>query len=951
MSENEDEMSAYGHEADHELAERDMIQFNDTDSDSDDDDAEEVEVEADEREVSVSVYQNEYIAEIKDLFGKNVVNHKKGDQNYSIIMPTHFEPNTNPNVNKLQLYKNIIVKVVVAVCPHQQFDIAIFKSHFKCKCGTNNLRLKGWNSHAAVICDISASKYMIEYRYLCSKNNCPNSTKPMTLFSTDEFGKNRISCPDSFRSLYRIGLITHKNRYTKEFVSLVVNDVTTNKSIYQIGESIEHFRTDEYYRLRVAYEGFLRLKSSEGSITDFVTSSSRNECVEFSTMDDDQGYNDRIRPAQKTLIAVYSAIIDQNEDLIKTCLANIPGFPAVSMDTTYNVAKRTIVTNSKTKQQSPRSNKCWFTVMSGLNQIVYCQEAQGETLDVICASLDQLMKKEVKPSYICVDNCCQVSKGIKSYYAKHGLEEPTISLDVKHLINRLVKQCNNKCTLYAEFSKDIHAAIVGTERKVVNIGGKVKRIKPPLDPGEEIWDRLSEKVEQYRKVNAANITAKIPNYDSLFLKEFNSTFDEQEYHVLHCLHDYIDDDNKHYFETGRKPGEINYYRGTNKNESMHRSLNSMWPVKCGVNFARRLLLGFIFNYNFKRAIPTAKIDGYYPGCIRVSNLNDLLCLDTSRGANFFNRSYWSDIVNNKARVKTKYSTSVHQKKNSKDNSSHKAVHRGVMDSRQTAIAAAERENKAERLILQAAKLAGIEGAKQSLVQLGIVGNNKRKRDDSLSINSSLRATKNRKISWSREVGGVLLSVLKGDPSLRNDWSNKVVPLFVEKCNEAGISDYDYFMENDERKQAVKFLREKYKYLSKSSREVVPEVLNVTTESMDNNDHVPGIIPATSSQVAPTSLPTLPKPPTKGSKNITLTATEVEFLKHAINRWNNTGNNKIYKFNWETISHLYTNKCRLELATNNDLLVYERTSINLSQYWKDNSHKHKTFCTSLNRKNT
>ena len=43
-------------------------------------------------------------------------------------MPTHFEPNTNPNVNKLQLYK-YYRKGVVAVSPHQQFDIAIFKSH------------------------------------------------------------------------------------------------------------------------------------------------------------------------------------------------------------------------------------------------------------------------------------------------------------------------------------------------------------------------------------------------------------------------------------------------------------------------------------------------------------------------------------------------------------------------------------------------------------------------------------------------------------------------------------------------------------------------------------------------------------------------------------------------------------------------------------------------------
>ena len=71
-------------------------------------------------------------------------------------MPTNFEPNTNPNQNKLDLWK-YYRKGVVIVCPHQQFDREIFRNHFKCKCGANNLKTSGWD--VAVICDIiSASK-------------------------------------------------------------------------------------------------------------------------------------------------------------------------------------------------------------------------------------------------------------------------------------------------------------------------------------------------------------------------------------------------------------------------------------------------------------------------------------------------------------------------------------------------------------------------------------------------------------------------------------------------------------------------------------------------------------------------------------------------------------------------------------------------------------------------
>ena len=71
--------------------------------------------------------------------------------------------------------------------------------------------------------------------------------------------------------------------------------------------------------------------------------------------------------------------------------------------------------------------------------------------------------------------------------------------------------------LYAEFSKDIHAAIVGTERIVVNIGGKNKRIKPPLDSGTVIWDRLFKKVNEYRVENNAHISDNTPGYDSLII--------------------------------------------------------------------------------------------------------------------------------------------------------------------------------------------------------------------------------------------------------------------------------------------------------------------------------------------------------------------------------------------------------------------------------------------------
>ena len=169
-----------------------------------------------------------------------------------------------------------------------------------------------------------------------------------------------------------------------------------------------------------------------------------------------------------------------------------------------------------------------------------------------------------------------------------------------------------------------------------------------------------------------------------------------------------------------------------------------------------------------------------------------------------------------------------------------------------------------------------------------------------------------------------------------------------------LSDYDYFMENiDVQNQAAAFLKEKYKYLhSKMSRQVVAEGNKFTTESMDI-DHALENIPATSLQRAPESarnslLPTLQEPPKVGKKYITLSETEVKCLKYAIHAWNNMGSNKSKRFNWECISNLYRNKCRIDKADNNAVVVYYREATNLKNYYKDNLFQDKEFCSSLNR---
>jgi hypothetical protein len=119
-------------------------------------------------------------------------------------------------------------------------------------------------------------------------------------------------------------------------------------------------------------------------------------------------------------------------------------------------------------------------------------------------------KKDTKPKYICVDNCCQVRKSIYKIYEDYNKDNntaipmPTVSLDVKHLINRLLECCNNRSTNYQKFCQAIHAAVVGTNKieKLLS-NGKQVQVKQPLDTGTKIWERLLGIINNFKDLDKA----------------------------------------------------------------------------------------------------------------------------------------------------------------------------------------------------------------------------------------------------------------------------------------------------------------------------------------------------------------------------------------------------------------------------------------------------------------
>ena len=64
----------------------------------------------------------------------------------------------------------------------------------------------------------------------------------------------------------------------------------------------------------------------------------------------------------------------------------------------------------------------------------------------------------------------------------------------------------------------------------------------------------------------------------------------------------------HYIET--TDGKFTVLRGTNRNESCHRCLNHIWPVRCGGGLGSRLKTAFFFEWTSARITRPCSFDVY-----------------------------------------------------------------------------------------------------------------------------------------------------------------------------------------------------------------------------------------------------------------------------------------------------------------------------------------------------
>ena len=173
--------------------------------------------------------------------------------------------------------------------------------------------------------------------------------------------------------------------------------------------------------------------------------------------------------------------------------------------------------------------------------------------------------------------------------------------DIKHIINRVVEQLSKKSEVYGDACRKLHAAVVGGDTSVIDRAGQLRKVAKLLDHRDVIISRMLEWELQYKTIDP-----------TLFLGDFDNTFKIQLHHfALGCVDDItltqgVPATPKNYLEM--TDGKFILLRGTNRDESMHRRMNGIWPDWCGEELADVIKTAFYFNWTAHRLCRPCSFD-------------------------------------------------------------------------------------------------------------------------------------------------------------------------------------------------------------------------------------------------------------------------------------------------------------------------------------------------------
>jgi hypothetical protein len=280
-------------------------------------------------------------------------------------------------------------------------------------------------------------------------------------------------------------------------------------------------------------------------------------------------------------------------------LDTIPPHWCISIDTTFNIANRTKDYSEGLQNIKSINTNTFILAINGTGQCCAYARSTNERDDDLRALLEKIRDRCDKlrapyPRIVFVDNADEyVQRLVQSILGG----ECKIGQDIKHFVNRLVRCLNKENANYTPVCEALHRAF--TTKPTPTIGRNlISRQQPGRVAGhmeivQSIKDiRLGQVLNEslFRTERDAN-----NNVINLFDKQWGICETKLQFVI-----EAFDDEGRYCFEAA--DGHLYLYRGTNKNESIHRRLNAIHPEKCGQPLSDAIIVAFLVQWNFRRCL-------------------------------------------------------------------------------------------------------------------------------------------------------------------------------------------------------------------------------------------------------------------------------------------------------------------------------------------------------------
>lgn len=410
-----------------------------------------------------------------------------------------------------------------------------------CESCSGTLRVKCWRTGQSLsmqprlLHGIEHNVLLVSPIYICEYSHTLSSTDPRL---TENILQEHIPF-----------ILLHRTGFTRHFVNTIVHLYREGMPILGIERFVGKMRHQMVATLIIQLVNSMPVGDSRVCASNYL-----EKCEEMNALRYPIPSNDVI--CQCILVHFMEKRSYYNYEM-----SQIPIDNYISVDHTFKVSSNIGYKRSDGKWVTLYNSV--FIVLNEIGQVVAWQLTSSTSIDEVAFMLSELKSRIHQPVTVFVDNCCQQRSKLTQIFG----EDITVSLDIFHAIQRLVKVMPKKHPMFNYCLRDLRLVF----RRSSDIGNS--RQKPTPD-NDELISNLDNFVKKWKNIEL--------NGWKLFNQKMYAQVNALKLHISRgCLSNIV--------EGG----------GTNRNEALHRHINPHFKTKTkiGLPLALALLTLLLYEHN------------------------------------------------------------------------------------------------------------------------------------------------------------------------------------------------------------------------------------------------------------------------------------------------------------------------------------------------------------------